>query len=170
MHYALLCLLRLSHDLQAFLNFLMNVDMFSGMYTSQGSGNIVVRMCGSWKKIMVDQRRSRRILEQAKQWHYAFLCLLQLSHDLQAFLNVLMHVDMFSGMYTSKGSGDTLVRMCGTCLHALEHLKKPAGRVRGEKGIKRLNALFHLLQNAPRPALIYHDFLPASTHAHKYIT
>ena len=57
-----------------------------------------------------------------------------------------------------------------TCLHALEHLKKTAGLVRGAPGIKRHNALFHLLQNAPRPALIYHDFLPTSTHAHKYIT
>ena len=67
MHYAFLCLLRLSHDLQAFLNVLMHVDMFSGMYTSQGSGDILVRMCGSWEKIMVDQRRSRRILKQVKQ-------------------------------------------------------------------------------------------------------
>ena len=25
-----------------------------------------VRMCGSWEKIMVDQRRSRRILKQVK--------------------------------------------------------------------------------------------------------
>ena len=65
--YAFLCLLRLSHDLQAFLDVRMHVDMFSGMYTSQGSGDIVVRMCGSWEKIMVDQRRSRRILKQVKQ-------------------------------------------------------------------------------------------------------
>ena len=50
-----------------FLNVLMPVDMFSGMYTSQGSGHILVRMCGSWEKIMVDQRRSRRILKQLKQ-------------------------------------------------------------------------------------------------------
>ena len=28
----------------------------------------------------------------------------------------------------------------------------------------------HLLQNAPTPALIYHDFLRTSTHAHNYIT
>ena len=27
-----------------------------------------------------------------------------------------------------------------------------------------------MLQNAPTPALIYHDFLPTSTHAHNYIT
>ena len=57
----------LSHDLHAFLNVLMHVDMFSGMYTSQGLGDIVVRVCGSWEKIMVDQRRSRRILKQVKQ-------------------------------------------------------------------------------------------------------
>ena len=30
--------------------------------------------------------------------------------------------------------------------------------------------MFHLLENAPTPALIYHDFLPTSTHAHNYIT
>ena len=29
---------------------------------------------------------------------------------------------------------------------------------------------FTLLENAPTPALIYHDFLPTSTHAHNYIT
>ena len=27
-----------------------------------------------------------------------------------------------------------------------------------------------MLQNAPTPALIYHDFVPTSTHAHNYIT
>ena len=67
MHHAFLCLFRLSHDLQAFLNVLMHVDMFSGMYTSQGSGDILVRMCEMCEKIMVDQRRSRRILKQVKQ-------------------------------------------------------------------------------------------------------
>ena len=66
-HYAFLCLLRLSQDMQAFLNVLMHVDMFNGMHTSQGLGDILVRMCGSWEKIMVDQRRSRRILKQVKQ-------------------------------------------------------------------------------------------------------
>ena len=30
--------------------------------------------------------------------HYAFFFLLRLAHDLQTFLNVLMHVDLFSGM------------------------------------------------------------------------
>ena len=57
----------LSHDLHAFLHVLMHVNMFSGMHTSQGSGDILVRMFGSWEKIMVDQRRSRRILNQVKQ-------------------------------------------------------------------------------------------------------
>ena len=38
--------------------------------------------------------------------HYVFLCLLRLSQDLHTFLNVLMHVDLFSGMYTRQGSGD----------------------------------------------------------------
>ena len=114
MHYAFLCLLRLSHDLQTFLNVLMHVDMFSGMYTSQGSGDILVRMCGSWEK---NHGRSAQVwahFEASETVHYAFLCLLRLSHDLQTFLNVLMHVDMFSGMYTSQGSGDILVRMCGS--------------------------------------------------------
>ena len=67
MHHAFLFLLRLSHDLQTFLNVLNHVDMFSGMYTSQGSGDILVRMCGSWEKIMLDQRKFRRILKQVKQ-------------------------------------------------------------------------------------------------------
>ena len=42
--------------------------------------------------------------------------------------------------------------------------------LRRKKEKKGQNALFHLLQNAPKPALIYHDFLPTSTHAHNYIT
>ena len=41
---------------------------------------------------------------------------------------------------------------------------------KAQKGKSGQNALFHLLQNAPTPALIYHDFLPTSTHAHNYIT
>ena len=86
--------------------------MFSGKYTSQGSGDILVRMCGSGEKIMVGQLKSRRILNQVKQCIMPFLFLWRLSHDLQAFLKVLMHVDMFSGMYTSQGSADIVVRMC----------------------------------------------------------
>ena len=42
--------------------------------------------------------------------------------------------------------------------------------LRRKKGKNGQNALFHLLQNAPTPALIYHDFLTTSTHAHNYIT
>ena len=45
----------------------MHVDLFIGMYTIQRSGDIVVRMCGSWEKIVVDQGRFRRILKQVKQ-------------------------------------------------------------------------------------------------------
>ena len=54
-----------------------------------------------------------------------------------------------------------------TCIRTF---KKSASRVRGAEGIKRHNALFHLLQNAPRLALMYHEILPTSTHAHKCIT
>ena len=42
--------------------------------------------------------------------------------------------------------------------------------VKAQKCKNGQNALFHLLQNAPTLALIYHDFLPTSTHAHNYIT
>ena len=53
-----------------------------------------MRMCGSWEKFMVDQRRSRRIFDQVK--HSGVLT--EASHDLQAYGNVVMHIDMFSGM------------------------------------------------------------------------
>ena len=43
---------------------------------------------------MVDQRRSRRFFTQAR---HAVL-FIELSHDLHACVNVLMHIDMFSGM------------------------------------------------------------------------
>ena len=46
----------------------MHVDLFIGMYTIQRSGDIVVRMCGSWEKIVVDQRKCRRILKQVTQY------------------------------------------------------------------------------------------------------
>ena len=55
-HYAFFCLLRLSHDLQTFLSVLMHVYLFSGMKTSQGSGDILVRMCGSWDNFVVPKR------------------------------------------------------------------------------------------------------------------
>ena len=61
-----------------------------------------MRMCGSWENFVVRQRTfdaySNKHVETV---HYAFFCLvevLRLSHDLQTFLSVLMHVDLFSGM------------------------------------------------------------------------
>ena len=48
-------------------NVLMHVDMFSAIYTSQGSGDILERMCGCWERIMEDQRWYRRVLKQVKQ-------------------------------------------------------------------------------------------------------
>ena len=45
----------------------MHVERFIGMYAIQRWGDIVVRMCGSWEKIVVDQRSCRRILKQVKQ-------------------------------------------------------------------------------------------------------
>ena len=99
----------LSHDLYACINDLMHIDLFRGMSTSLGTGDLL-RMLGSSEKIMVDQRRSRRILKQVNH----SVLLTDLSHDLHACGNVLMHIDMFSRMYTSLGSGDILVRMCGS--------------------------------------------------------
>ena len=83
-----------SHDLHACGNLLMHIDRFSRMYTSLGSGDMLVRMCGSWEKFMVDQRMSRRFFKQVK--HSGVLT--EPSHDLHACGNVLMHIDMFSGM------------------------------------------------------------------------
>ena len=45
----------------------MHLDLFIGMKTIQRLGDIVVRMCGSWEKIVVDKRRCSRILKQVKQ-------------------------------------------------------------------------------------------------------
>ena len=53
-----------------------------------------MRMCGSWEKFMVDHRRSRRFVKQVK--HSGVLT--EPSHHLQACGNVLMQIDMFSGM------------------------------------------------------------------------
>ena len=105
--HSLSCI-ELSHDLHSCVNVLMHIDLFSGKYTSLGTGDILVRMCGSWEQIMVDQRRSRRIFKQVKH----SLSSIELSHDLYACVNILMHIDMFRGMHTSLGTGDILVRMC----------------------------------------------------------
>ena len=53
-----------------------------------------MRMCGSWEKFLVDLRSSGRIFKQVKRSGL----LTDLSHDLNACGNVLMHIDMFSGM------------------------------------------------------------------------
>ena len=45
----------------------MNGDLSIGIWTVQRSGDIVVPMCARWEKIVVDQRRCRRILKQVKQ-------------------------------------------------------------------------------------------------------
>ena len=100
----------LSHDLHACLNVLMHIDIFRGMYTSLGTGDLLVRKCGSWEKIMVDQRNSGRIFKQVK--HSVLLS--ELSHNLHACVNVLIHIDIFRRMYTSLGTGDIVVRMCGS--------------------------------------------------------
>ena len=58
----------------------MHIDMFSRMQTSLGSGDILVRMCGSWEKFMVYQRKSRRFFKQVK--HSGVLT--ETSHDQHA--------------------------------------------------------------------------------------
>ena len=52
-----------SHDLHAYVNVLMHIDRFSEIYASLGSGDILVGVCGSWEKFMVDQRKSRRFFK-----------------------------------------------------------------------------------------------------------
>ena len=83
-----------SHDLDACANVLMHIDMFRWMKTSLGSGDLLVRMCGRWETFMVDQRKSRRFFKQVK--HSGVLT--KSSHELHACGNVLMHIDIFSGM------------------------------------------------------------------------
>ena len=58
--------IELSHDLHACVNVFLHIDIFRGIYTSLETGDILVRMDGSWMKIMVDQRRSRRIFKQVE--------------------------------------------------------------------------------------------------------
>ena len=86
----------LSHDLHACPSVLLRIDMFKGMYTSLGRGDILVRMCESWEKIIVHQRRSRRIFTQVKH----SVLYNELSHDLDACPSVLLHIDIFRDMYT----------------------------------------------------------------------
>ena len=102
--------IELSHDLHACVNVLMHIDIFRGTFTSLGTGDILLRMLGSWEKTMVDQRRSRRIFKQVKH----SVLSIELSHDLHACVNVLMHIDIFRGMYTCLGRGDLVVRLHGS--------------------------------------------------------
>ena len=51
----------------------MHVDMFRGMQTSQGSGDILVRMCGRWENFVVHQRTFRRIFKQVKECIFTFV-------------------------------------------------------------------------------------------------
>ena len=55
-------------------------------------------------------RNSTRISKPVK----CSLSSIELSHDLHAGVNVLMHIYMFREMHTSVGSGDIRVRMCGS--------------------------------------------------------
>ena len=64
----------------------MHVDLFIGMQTIQRSGDIVVRMCGSWEKIVVDQRRRRRILKQVKQCVLPIFAFLRLNTTFSTLL------------------------------------------------------------------------------------
>ena len=52
----------------------------------QKSGDILVRMCGSWEKIVVDQRRCRRILKQVKQCVLPIFAFLRLNTTFSLFL------------------------------------------------------------------------------------
>ena len=64
----------------------MQVDLFIGMWTIQRSGDIVVRMCGSWEKIVVDQRMCRRILKQVKQCVLTIFAFLRLNTTFSTLL------------------------------------------------------------------------------------
>ena len=72
----------------------MHVDMFSGMYTSQGSGDILVRMCGSWENFVVHLRTFRRILKQVKQCIMPFMPSATLTRpaDFFKYSNACRHV------------------------------------------------------------------------------
>ena len=64
----------------------MQVDLFIGMWIIQRSGDIVVRMCGSWEKIVVDQRMCRRILKQVKQCVLTIFAFLRLNTTFSTLL------------------------------------------------------------------------------------
>ena len=64
----------------------MQVELFIGMETIQRSGDIVVRMCGSWEKIVVDQPKCRRILKQVKQCVLPIFAFLRLNTTFSTLL------------------------------------------------------------------------------------
>ena len=55
-------------------------------------------MCGRWQKIVVDQRRCRRILKQVKQCVLPIFAFVRLNTTFFDSFNVKMHVDLFIGM------------------------------------------------------------------------
>ena len=57
----------------------MHADLFNGMYTSQGSGDILVGMCGSWENFVVHLRTFPRIFQEVKQCIMAFIPLAPLT-------------------------------------------------------------------------------------------
>ena len=56
------------------------------MYTIQRSGDIVVRMCGRGEKIVVDQRRCRRILKQVNRCVLPIFAFLRLNTTFSTLL------------------------------------------------------------------------------------
>ena len=64
----------------------MHGDLFIRMYTIQRPGDIVVHMCARWEKIVVDQRRFRRILKQVKQCVLPIFAFLRLNTTFSTLL------------------------------------------------------------------------------------
>ena len=64
----------------------MHGDLFIGMYTIQRSGDIVVRICGRWEKIVVDQRRCWRILKQVNRCVLPIFAFLRLNTTFSTLL------------------------------------------------------------------------------------
>ena len=196
-------------------------------------------MCGSWEKIVVDQRRCRRILKQVKQCVLPIFAFLRLNttfniksvekvvlrrknakmgktHCFTCF-KMRLHLRWSTTIFSQLPHIEKVVLRrnkakmgkthCFTCFKMRLHLrwsttifcqlphmrttispdlwivyipmnrstciltlKVSKSRVKAQQGKNGQNALFHLLQNAPTLALIYHDFLPTSTHAHNSIT
>ena len=126
-------------------NVLMHIDIIRVFYTSLGTGDILVRMCGSWEKIMVDQRSSGSIFKQVKRSGL----LTDLSHDLHACGYLLMHMEIIRGMYTSLETGDILVRMCGSWVKIMVD-QRSSGRI--FKQVK--HSVFHFYRGAFKGACI----------------